>query len=150
VQLIKLQNRVPSHWRMLNVLLALFLISTSLATEAPFTGAFEGTGRACYGGLYVRTKTISWLTPFSQCQKIRYEILEHEKKGNGRRFVFHLKQQQRSCRFEVLYLYHGDTPNRAIDWHVIGYALMTDYQADKQKGFKADSPNAQSCSLVTR
>lgn len=147
----KALKRILGDRRTLNVLLSILLfVSTSLAAEAPFTSAFQGTGRACYGGLYVRTKTISWLTSFSRCQKVPYEMLERQENGHDRRFTFRLKQHPKGCRFEVLYLYHRDIPNPDIDWHVIGYASLTDYRADKQDGFKANSPNAQACSLVAR
>jgi len=124
--------------------------ATGSAAEPPFTGTFEGTGRACYGGLYVRTKTISWSTPFSACKRVPYEVLERSEKGNERRFTFRLKSSSKACRYGVLYLYHGASANADIDWHVIGYATFEDYKADQQNGFKADSPQALSCSLVTR
>jgi len=100
--------------------------------------------------LYIRTKTVSWLTPFSQCRKVPYEVIERNQKGDERRFAFHLKQRNQACLFDVLYLYHSDTPNPDIGWHVIGYATQEEYQADKQDGYTANSPRSQSCSLVTR
>lgn len=118
--------------------------------ERPFTGAFQGTGRACYGGLFVRTKTLSWLTPFSQCQKLPYETIDRKEQGRQRQFAFRLKQRTKACQYEVLYLYHGDSPDPDIDWHVIGYSSLAEYEADRQNGFKADSPNALACALVTR
>ncbi len=137
--------------RLLSALLAaVLLLSPMYATDPVFTGAFEGTGRACYGSLSIRTRTISWLTPFSQCQKMLYEVIEREQKGNQRQFTFQLKQHSKECRFEVLYLYHPDTPNPDTDWHVIGYSSVQDYHADKQNGYKGDAPGSQSCSLVTR
>ena len=54
---------------------------TAQAGEAPFTGRFLGIGRACHGMLAVRTKTISWLTSFSQCQALPYELVERTDSG---------------------------------------------------------------------
>src|SRR5882672_2140538 len=111
--------------RFLNTLLAsVLLVSHVCAADSPFTGAFEGTGRACYGGLYIRTRTISWLTPFSQCQSVLYEVIERLEKGNQRQFAFHLKQRREKCPFDVLYLNHSDTLNPDTGWHVIGYSSV--------------------------
>jgi hypothetical protein len=125
-------------------------VSGAFAVDSPFTGAFLGTGRSCYGGLYIRTKTISWLTPFSQCQRVPYEVIDRREKGNQRAFVFHLKQHAKSCGFDVLYLHHPDTPNLDIDWEIIGYVSLESYETDKKNGYKATLPNSMSCSLVTR
>jgi hypothetical protein len=118
-------------------------------TEPPFTGAFSGTGRSCYGRLFVRTRTISWLTPFSQCQQVPYRLVEQERRGNERRLTFELERRPRRCRYGVIHLRHRDTPEQDIGWEVIGYASLDDYRADEARGFKADSPTAMSCSLVT-
>ncbi len=134
---------------------AAILLSTICAAATPlpsarqFTGAFSGTGRACYGKLYVRTKTISWLTTFSQCQQVPYGVLEQHESGNERRFAFELKKPNKGCRFGVIYLYHRDTPNRDIDWQVIGYKSLDDYRADQAQGFKGEALTALSCYLVT-
>ncbi len=126
------------------------LLSAGKTAERPFTGAFEGTGRACAGTLSVRPKTISWTTPFSTCRNLAYEVVEHSEKGNERRVTLHMKPGGKSCLYSVLYLYHGDSADNDIDWHVIGYRSFDEYKADQQNGFKADSPDALSCSLVTR
>ena len=142
--------RTVTH-RILGTLLAsVLIVSLAFAVDSPFTGAFKGTGRACDGGLYIRTRTISWLTAFSQCRSVLYEVLERREEGHLRQFAFHLKQTGKGCRFDVLYLYHPDTPNPDTDWHVIGYASIQDYREDKQNGYKGDAPRSQSCSLVTR
>jgi hypothetical protein len=130
--------------------LVCFAASSMRATDAPFTGSFEGTGRACYGGLYIRTRTISWVTPFSRCERMPYQLLEHSENGTQQEFAFQFKRPAKSCRFSVLYLYHGNTANLGRDWHVIGYASLQDYEGDKRNGFKADNPASQSCWLVSR
>ncbi len=129
---------------------AALCLSATFAAERPFTGSFEGAGRACYGALKVRSKTISWTTPFSSCKNVTYEVIERSEKGKARRFTFRLKPASKACRFGVVYLYHDDSANAGIDWHVIGYRTMDEYKADQQNGLKADSPDALSCSLVAR
>ncbi len=116
--------RTVTHRLLRTLLASVFIVSVASAVDSPFTGAFIGTGRACYGGLHIRPRTISWLTPFSQCQK--------------------------SCRFDVLYLDHPDIPNLDIDWGIIGYLSLESYETDKRNGYKAPLPNSLSCSLVTR
>lgn len=115
-----------------------------------FTGTFSGTGRACAGLLHVQNKTLTWQTPFSQCRKMAYEVIEQSQQGNERRPVFQLRQSNKQCLYEVLYLYHRDTTNPDINGHVIGYKTRADYTADKQDGYKANSPDTLSCYLVTQ
>src|SRR6266849_3346311 len=138
--------RTVTHRLLSTLLTPVLLASPVFAADSPFTGAFEGTGRAGYGSLYIRTKTISWMTPFSQCQKIPYDVIERLRKGNQREFVFHLKQHTKSCRFDVLYLHHPDTPNLDIDWGIIGYVSRETYESDKKNGYKAPLPSSLSCS----
>jgi hypothetical protein len=131
------------------LILSTVCAASPVASTPRFTGAFSGTGRACYGRLYVRTKTISWLTTFSQCQKVPYGVLEQHENGNERRFAFQLERRSKGCRFAVIYLYHRDNPDQDMDWQVIGYESIEDYRADQAQGFKADAPTALSCYLVT-
>jgi hypothetical protein len=49
------------------------------AEPESITGRFEGTGRACYGTLSIQPKTISWLTPFSQCKSMSYALISQDK-----------------------------------------------------------------------
>jgi hypothetical protein len=132
------------------LLLASLLTAIAASAGPPLTGIFQGTGRACYGTLSVKAGTISWITPFSQCRKTQYEVIEQREDGNRREAAFHLKQRSKGCLFEVLYLFHPDTPDPKIDWHVIGYGSLEDYQSGKQNGYKADSPRSQSCWLTAR
>jgi hypothetical protein len=119
------------------------------AGAAPFTGAFSGTGRACYGKLFVREKTISWLTTFSQCQKLAYEIVDQHTEGHARRFTFHLKARPKACRYSVIFLRHrADEADLRLGWDVIGYDSLEDYRADEKQGFKGDLPTSMTCYLV--
>lgn len=134
--------------RFLRSLMAVVLMASSVSGESsPFTGTFKGTGRACSGGLYVRSQTISWVTTFSRCQRVPYEAVERSEKGNQREFVFRLKAHKKMCAFNVLYLHHPNTPDMALDWEVIGYASVAQYEADKRNGFKTALPNSLSCPL---
>lgn len=131
------------------VLLAGLTVHWPAAVSAApaFTGAFMGSGHTCYGGLYVRTKTLSWLTPYSPCRAMPYRTLEHSEQGHARRFVFQFKRHGKGCRFNVLVLQHADTADPAIAWDATGYASLSDYRSDRQSGFKTLPATAMACSL---
>lgn len=132
------------------LILNLLLVFLASAKAQTFTGAFEGTGRACSGSLVVEAKSISWMTPFSKCRKVAYEVLDQGGGGNKQYYAFQLKQQQRGCLYSVLYLTHEEAANMDINWNVIGYASLKQYEADKQKGFETVPGSSLSCYLVTR
>jgi hypothetical protein len=138
---------------------ALVIAATLVATAGPcaaaparptprFTGAFSGTGRACYGKLFVRTETIAWLTPFSQCPRVRYRIVDDERHGKARALTFALARRAKGCRYGVIHLRHRDEPDPAIGWEVFGYATLDDYRQDRARGFTAESPTSMVCYLV--
>lgn len=85
------------------LLLAAGLSSSALAAaDKPFTGVFEGTGRACSGNLYIRTKTVEWNTPFSACKRTGYEVLEKDFDGEPKRLALRLKNRSKHCRYGVV------------------------------------------------
>ena len=139
-----------SHLAVLRTLTIVAVLSGLAANAEPpaFTGVFDGTGRACSGQLFVRQKTITWLSSFSKCRGIPYTTVEQKSEGNQRGYTFLLKEKQRGCLYQVLYLTHDNVADMGIDWNVIGYASMQDYDADKLKGFKAEGENDLSCYLV--
>ena len=93
--------------------------------DAPFTGKFSGTGRACSGGLYVRTKTIEWNSSFSICKPTRYEVLDNElDKKEDERIVFRLQSPSRQCLYPVIEVQRLST----YIWGVQGYQSMESYR----------------------
>jgi hypothetical protein len=112
----------------------------------PFTAPFMGTGRTCYGGLFVRERAISWLIPFSQCQRVGFEVIEQWGEGDERNIVFQLKQKQPKCLFSIIYLRHQNQPDFGIMWDVTGYANMDDYLNSKKNAWRL-SPTSQGCYL---
>lgn len=109
-----------------------------------------GSGHTCYGGLYVRSKTLSWLTPYSQCRQLPYRMLERSGQGRFREFAFQLQRRTKACRFGVIYLRHTESGDPAVGWDVTGYATLDDYRNDRQSGFKALPPTAMSCYLYAK
>ena len=100
-----------------------------LAADKPFTGAFEGGGRACSGGLYIRSKTIEWHSTYSACKPSHYKILEKGLSAKTPRIAYLLKRRSKYCRHEVIELklnagYAGDPPY----WDVMGYPSLEAFQ----------------------
>lgn len=135
---------------MIRGVLALCMVAglTAQAGEAPFTGRFLGTGRACYGMLAVRTKTISWLTSFSQCQALPYELVERADSAGRLRITWRFTRNLPACRYRLISLAHNGGSDKDIGWNVIGYGSEQSYLADKAAGYTAAAPDALSCYLV--
>ena len=130
------------------LILCLAVGLTAQAGEAPFTGRFLGTGRACYGMLAVRTKTISWLTSFSQCQTLPYELVERTDSGGRLRITWRFTRSIPACRYQLISLTHDGGPDHDIGWNVTGYGSEQSYLTDRSAGYPADAPDALSCYLV--
>lgn len=136
----------------LSTVFALLAVAHARATEFPskpwpFTAAFMGTGRLCYGGLYLREKTISWLIPYSQCQRVPFDVMEQWGEGNERNIVFRLKYKPANCRFGVIYLTHKDNPNFGIRWEAAGYADEAEFRRARENNWLHESLYALSCGL---
>ena len=132
--------------RVLTLCMALGLAAQ--AGEAPFTGRFIGTGRACYGMLAVRTKTISWLTSFSQCQALPYELVEQTDSGGHLRITWRFTRSIPACRYRLISLTHDGGHDQDIGWNITGYGSEQSYLADRSTGYTANPPDALSCYLV--
>jgi hypothetical protein len=110
-------------------------------------GRFIGSGRACYGTLAVKAKSISWLTPFSQCKSVPYELMGRDEHGDESRVTYRLKPGAGSCRYNVLSLTHKGHADDT-GWDVTGYGSEQSYQADKASGYRAKTEDMMSCYLV--
>lgn len=117
------------------------------AKDSPFTGHFQGTGRACYGTLSVQAKTISWTTPFSQCTSISYELVERSKQDGQTTITYRFKSHPGSCRYTILALTHHGAAD-ATGWEVTGYGSEKSYRTDKSNAYKARAEDMMSCPLV--
>ena len=115
------------------------LATMAIAADAPFTLALTGGGRACSGGLFVRTKTIEWNASFSRCKPSPYEILGRETAGDHERLAFRLLNRNRSCRYAVI----EAEQVRPGSWNVNGYPSLEAYQ-------KRDIPDWREAPLPAR
>lgn len=102
----------------------LMLPYISTAGDAAFTGSFRGEGRACFGGLFVRTKTIEWNSSFSTCGPSVYEVLHHGLTEVQPKIAYRLIRRQKQCRSEVIELVHYE----GEVWSVNGYPTAEAYQ----------------------
>jgi hypothetical protein len=112
-----------------------FVVSASMGpvhADAPFTAVFSGTGRACSGGLFVRTRTIEWNSSFSVCKRGRYEVLEKDFAGDHGRIAFRLHVRSRQCRHEVIEAEQVGT----YGWSVQGYPSLEAYQKRTLPGWR--------------
>jgi hypothetical protein len=116
----------------------------------PFTAAFMGSGRMCGGGLYIREKTISWLTQFSQCQRVPFEVIEQWGEGNERNIVFLLKRKPPKCQFGVIYLIHNPDPDFGVLWHAIGYTDAAAFRRGRDSNWHYRSSFSKWCSLYVQ
>jgi len=120
-----------------SAVLALLVLAGTAGTgtataDAPFTGVFSGTGRACSGGLYVRTKTIEWNSSFSVCKPARYRVLEQDLARDHGRIAFRLDARSRQCRYEVIEAERIST----YGWSVQGYQSLEAYQKHALPGWR--------------
>jgi hypothetical protein len=125
----------------------LVTVLTAQAASDPVTGSFQGSGRACYGTLTIQAKTISWLTPFSQCKSISYEFIDPEKDNGRARMTYRLTSHTGNCRFAILSLTHAG-PAENTGWEVTGYGSEQSYRADKSSGYQSKAADVMSCYLV--
>jgi len=125
---------------------AVLLAATCGAGEAPRTAAFQGGGRACAGGLYVRATTIEWKTTFSVCERSAFDIVEHTSAGDdATRIVYRLSNRSRSCRYEVVEL----TKVSPTGWDVTGYPSLAAFERRSSADVQALAATL-SCPMVQR
>ena len=128
--------------------LAMACLAGTATAEAPFTGVFSGTGRACSGGLFVRTRTIEWNSSFSLCKPARYSVLEKDLAGKERgRIAFRLGARSRHCRYEVI---EAEQISR-YGWDVRGYQSLESYRNRALPGWlhsPRDDRMVLSCPMV--
>jgi hypothetical protein len=115
--------------------------------DAPFTAVFSGTGRACSGGLFVRTKTIEWNSSFSICKPTRYSVLDKDLAADRRRIAFRLAARSRRCHYEVIEAQQYST----YGWSVQGYQSLEAYEKRALPGWRnspLDERMVLSCPMV--
>lgn len=122
------------------VLLCLAMLpGVAAAADAPFTLALSGGGRACAGGLFVRTRTLEWNTSFSRCAPAPYVVLDKAAAGDQTRVVFRRLKRGEGCRYAVVEAVR--LPQAG--WNVNGYPSLEAYE-------KRELPDWRNSPLVAR
>jgi len=98
--------------------------------EHVFYGDYETQGRAAYGHLIIKRKTISWDTSFSKFQNIPYKILSLKIGKDYQECVFVLKKSVKGNFYNVLILDHKGLLSSDIGWEVTAYCSLADYKTD--------------------
>jgi hypothetical protein len=92
--------------------------------DAPCDGAYRSWGRACFGGAFVRNKTIEWNATFSACKPSPYEVIDSDLEGERRRVAYRFKKRSRNCAYEVMEI--AGKPGGT--WSIKGYTTVEAYQ----------------------
>ncbi len=159
--------------RYLAIILAILLplgqeVALAGAYKGPFTGVFYGQGEGCWGGLFIRTRTIQWYPGNLMCKRTVYTIIDqrlHTPFENNDHIVFRLHHLSKGCPFPYVGLYYyqsGDEigPNGKTleglgiyyDWGVVGFESYRQYKNFPYKSYGKGTVNTAlmnitSCSL---
>jgi len=122
----------PGFLHLLSATLLLSATNHTLAADKPqpFSGTFYGNGRACYGALYLRTKTVEWNSTYSTCGRTTYKTLEQDLASEHPSVVLSLDRPSKHCRLQVIELRHYENNS----WEATGYRSRDDYQKGKEAG----------------
>jgi len=136
--------------------LTVFLTASPVAQARIFTDSFEGQGEACWGNLYIRTKTIEWDTDYSVCVG-QYTIIKKtfsDKPQNFDYILYKLKHVNRTCSYPYIGLYYydySDGPYIEDHWSVMGFSSFNLYEDLNYKpvvtGQMAAPDNVLDCDL---
>jgi len=115
------------------LLIALSLLATQSAMAADtLTGTYRGDGRACFGALFVRPKTIEWNASFFKCAPTRYKVLDQDLTGDKPRAAYKIEDRHKRCGLAVIEVSrYNDT-----FWNVNGYPSLEAYQKRDEPGWK--------------
>ena len=146
--------------RYLAIILAILLplgqeVALAGAYKGPFTGVFYGQGEGCWGGLFIRTRTIQWYPGNLMCKRTVYTIIDqrlHTPFENDDHIVFKLDHVNKGCPFPYIGLYYYQPldeigPNGKTleglgtyyDWSVMGFESYRQYKNFPYKGFLNDT-----------
>lgn len=93
--------------------------------------------------------TISWITPFSRCREVPYEIIDRDDTSDTRRLTYRFPRGAASCHYRIVSLAHKGSAALETGWEVTGYGDEASYHGDKAAGFSGSTPDLMSCYLVS-
>ncbi|MDM0082095.1 hypothetical protein QTI17_15985 [Variovorax sp. J31P179] len=115
--------KIPTMW-----LCLLATAGTAAADALPYTGVYESWGRVCRGAARLTATTIEWKSPFSNCKRSSYEVIDIASNNEPPRIAVRIKKRSKGCDFEVIQLEEqqiGDAPKM---WGINGYPSLEAYQ----------------------
>jgi hypothetical protein len=110
--------------RALALLLSAAFVPLCFAAPAGPTGAWVGSGRACYGTLQIQPATITWRTPFSACRSKAYKVVDHYRTKGEKSIAYTIDDKSTSCKFKVVMLVERDSGHDDSAWEAIGYGTL--------------------------
>ncbi|MGN7101939.1 hypothetical protein ACTHR6_10035 [Ralstonia holmesii] len=126
------------------LLIAVSLLAAQSAMAADtLTGTFRGDGRACYGALFVRPKTIEWNASFFKCGPTRYKVIEQDLSGDHPHAAFKIDDHRKRCGLAVIEV----SRYSEFSWSVKGYQTMEAYQKREEPGWKDSADPARQVAL---
>ncbi|MCF3948348.1 hypothetical protein AiwAL_14445 [Acidiphilium sp. AL] len=134
------------------------------AYQGVFTGVFYGQGEGCWGGLFVRTKTIAWNADHFTCRRTTYTIIAkdlHTPFKDYDHIVFKLDHVNKGCLFPYIGLYYYLPADEAghdgkvlagrwlyYDWVVVGFENYKQYKTFPYRGFMDDTIHIDPMTLM--
>jgi hypothetical protein len=112
----------------------------NISRESTPNGTFEGTGRACSGKLIITKKNVTWMTPFSQCNKAKYQIIKQVHSENELSFALKLETVSPKCLYSLIQITRISSLNKFIGWDVVGF--------QSAKAFDEKTKDSLSCYLI--
>ncbi len=139
---------------LLRIGIALFaFVGTALAGETAYTGVYESWGRVCQGALRLGDRTVEWKTPFNDCRRSTYEVLDLAKKDEPPRIALRIENPSRRCHTEVIELREQPIGPAPKMWGISAYPSLEAYRNRALPGWKdstADDRMSWSCPLDPR
>ncbi|MET3446271.1 hypothetical protein [Ralstonia sp. 1138] len=124
------------------IAVSLLAAQSAMAADA-LTGTFRGDGRACYGALFVRPKTIEWNASFFKCGPARYKVIEQDLSGEHPHAAFKIEDRHKRCGLAVIEV----SRYSEFSWSVKGYPTMEAYQKREDPGWKDSADPARQVAL---
>ena len=103
------------------------------SSKSFYLGNFQGSGRACYGKLILKAKSVSWNTTYSSCKTSHYTILELDQSGPKWAIVLERKVKDKKCYYPVIRLTHEINMGSNIGWSIEGFKTPKAYHEESVK-----------------
>lgn len=102
-------------------------------SDKPMFGRYDGSGRACFGALFLRKDTIEWNATYSDCGPSAYTEADfgHDQEGR-KRYGFILKKPGKKCNAPVIVMTKYESDGSS-SWSVDGYMSLKEEKMYRKK-----------------